>query len=124
MNRSSWAEGRALGIRFYLTLARYMPHYANRDEIEEICTAIDGFIMPYRYPDLVRDTRAWFFEFQEAAWEGLWEHAEEYCRQLDNGLVDDIEGERISFETITLNLWKNRIAISDTLGILPLRQRI
>ncbi|KAL7955962.1 hypothetical protein V8C34DRAFT_326720 [Trichoderma compactum] len=93
MNQSSWAEGRALGIRFYITIATYMPKYARREDIYNLCVAIQGQMWPLRYPELCSGTPIeWFFEFQEAAWEGLWEHAHEYCRQLDNGLVDDIGG--------------------------------
>ncbi|PNP56133.1 hypothetical protein THARTR1_03658 [Trichoderma harzianum] len=93
MNQSSWSEGRALGIRFYIAIATYMPYYAQREAIDKLCIAIQGQIWPYRYPEIYSGTPIeWFFEFQEAAWEGLWEHAHEYCRQLDNGLVDDIGG--------------------------------
>ncbi|KAL7808653.1 hypothetical protein V8C26DRAFT_438602 [Trichoderma gracile] len=92
MNRSSWAEGRALGIRFYICLAMFMPQSASVDDVEEICVAIDSFMSYYRNPSIYGDTNQWFFEFQDAAWDGLWEHTQRFCRLLDEGLVDDIDG--------------------------------
>ncbi|TFA99844.1 hypothetical protein CCMA1212_008166 [Trichoderma ghanense] len=92
MNRSSWAEGRALGIRFYICLAMFMPQSASVDDVDEICTAIDSFMSYYRNPSIYGEAYQWFFEFQDAAWDGLWEHTREFCRQLDQGLVDDIGG--------------------------------
>ena len=92
MNRSSWAEGRALGIRFYICLAMFMPHSASADDVEEICTAIESFMSYYRTPSIWGEAYQWFFEFHDAAWDGLWKHTYEFCRQLDEGLVDDING--------------------------------
>ncbi|PTB63439.1 hypothetical protein BBK36DRAFT_1126844 [Trichoderma citrinoviride] len=92
MNRSSWAEGRALGIRFYICLAMFMPHSASADDVDEICTAIESFMSYYRTPDIWGEAYQWFFEFHDAAWDGLWKHTLEFCRQLDDGLVDDING--------------------------------
>ncbi|KAL7784642.1 hypothetical protein V8C37DRAFT_420466 [Trichoderma ceciliae] len=92
MNRSPWALGKTLGIRFYISLAMFMPLYTNEEEVEEICQAITSFVLYYSFPDLYSEAYQWFFEFQEAAWEGLWKHAFDYCRLLDNGVVGELNG--------------------------------
>ncbi|KAH6603224.1 hypothetical protein Trco_007999 [Trichoderma cornu-damae] len=92
MNRSPWALGKSLGIRFYIGLATYMPIHADQKHIEEICQAIINFVTYYSFPDLYRDAYQWFPEFQEAAWEGLWNHTFDYCRLLDGGIVGELGG--------------------------------
>ncbi|RFU81790.1 hypothetical protein TARUN_380 [Trichoderma arundinaceum] len=92
MNQSSWALGKTLGIRFYISLAMFMPFHADREQIEEICKAINAFLLYYSIPDIYDEDYQWFFEFQQAAWDGLWKHTVDYCRLLDDGIVGQLNG--------------------------------
>ncbi|KAM0254608.1 hypothetical protein ACHAQJ_006644 [Trichoderma viride] len=92
INRSSWPLGKALGIRFYITLAMHMPIQSDHEEIEEICEAINAFLTYYAYPEVYNEAYQWFLEFRSSAWEGLWEHTFDYCRLMNDGLVGQLDG--------------------------------
>ncbi|KAM0456543.1 hypothetical protein ACHAPV_005137 [Trichoderma viride] len=90
MNRSSWSLGRALGIRFYISLAMHMPIRAGQNDIRDMCDAMQAFLTYYLYPDLYTETYQWFLEFRSCAWEGLWEHSKQYLRLMDEGGVGEL----------------------------------
>lgn len=92
MNRSSWSLGKALGIRFYVSLAMHMPIRASKGEIKNMCDAIHCFLMYYLHPELYNETYQWFLEFRSCAWKGLWEHSLEYLRLMDEQGVGELGG--------------------------------
>jgi hypothetical protein len=71
MNQSSWPLGKALGIRFFVTLAIHMPIQCGQEEVEEICSAIKAFLKYYEFPEVYKETYQWFLEFRSSAWKGL-----------------------------------------------------
>jgi hypothetical protein len=83
MNRSSWSLGKALGIRFYVSLTLHMPIRAGQNDIKDMCDAMENFLTYYLFPESYTETYQWFLEFRSCAWEGLWEHSREYLRLMD-----------------------------------------
>lgn len=92
MNRESWSLGKALGIRFYVSLALHMPIQAGQADVQNMCDAMQNFLMYYQFPEVYTETYQWFLEFRSCAWEGLWEHSKEYLRLLDEGGVGELGG--------------------------------
>lgn len=60
MNQSSWSLGKALGIRFYVSLAMHMPIQASLCDVKNMCDAIKCFMSYYSHPEVYTETYQWF----------------------------------------------------------------
>lgn len=92
MNGSSWSLGKALGIRFYVSLAMHIPIRNDQDEIKSVCDAMEWFCRYYMHPEVYNERYQWFLEFRSCAWEGLWGHSLEYLRLMEEGDVGQLGG--------------------------------